>query len=88
MLDLALACQLAGDLGAELSACESATFIAPDSPQAWSRYAHALARSDRVRDCIIACERALDLAPGEPDPEVSDLLERCRALEPRVLPAA
>jgi tetratricopeptide (TPR) repeat protein len=85
LLDLALARQLAGDLGGELSACEQATWLAPDSPEAWTRYAHALARSDRVSDCIVACERALALGA---DPEVADLLERARALEPRVLPAA
>jgi len=85
LLDLALARQLTGDLGGELSACEQATWREPDSPVAWSRYAHALARSDRVTDCIVACERALDL---EPDPEVSALLEWARAMQPRVLPAA
>ncbi len=85
LLDLALARQLTGDLGGELSACEQATWLDPDSPIAWSRYAHALARSDRVTDCIVACERALDL---EPDPEVSALLEWARAMQPRVLPAA
>jgi tetratricopeptide (TPR) repeat protein len=85
LLDLALARQLAGDLGGELSACEQATWIEPESEEAWSRYAHALARSDRVTDCIVACERALSLRP---DPEVSELLMRARALEPRVLPAA
>ncbi len=85
LLDLALARQLTGDLGGELSACEQATWLAPDSPDAWSRYAHALARSDRVTDCIVACERALDLGA---DPEVSELLEWARAVQPRVLPAA
>jgi len=85
LLDLALARQLTGDLGGELSACEQATWLDPDSPVAWSRYAHALARSDRVTDCIVACERALDL---EPDPEVSALLEWARAMQPRALPAA
>ena len=85
LLDLALARQLTGDLGGELSACEQATWLDPDSAVAWSRYAHALARSDRVTDCIVACERALDLGA---DPEVSELLEWARALLPRVLPAA
>lgn len=85
LLDLALALALAGDLGGELSACEQATWLEPDSQPAWSRYAHALARSDLVSDCIAACERALRLGP---DPEVSQLLARARALEPRVLPAA
>ncbi len=85
LLDLALARQLAGDLGGELSACEQATWLEPDSPVAWSRYAHALARSDRVTDCIVACERALALGA---DIEVVALLQRARELEPRVLPAA
>ena len=85
LLDLALARQLTGDLGGELSACEQATWLDPDSPDAWSRYAHALARSDRVTDCIVACERALDLGA---DPEVSELRDWARALQPRVLPAA
>ena len=85
LLDLALAYSLAGDLGGELSACEQATFLEPGSAQAWSRYAHALARSDRVSECIGACQRALDLGA---DPEVQELLARAHALEPRVLPAA
>ena len=85
LLDLALARQLVGDLGGELSACEQATWLEPDSSEAWSRYAHALARSDRVSDCIVACERALSLGA---DPEVSQLLARARAMVPRVLPAA
>src|SRR3954452_4640508 len=38
LLDLALVAHLAGDLGAELTACEQATMIAPDSPGAWARY--------------------------------------------------
>jgi tetratricopeptide (TPR) repeat protein len=85
LLDLALARQLAGDLGGELSACEQATWLDPDSTEAWSRYAHALARSDRVSDCIVACERALGLGA---DGEVADLLLRARDMQPRVLPAA
>ncbi|TMK40244.1 MAG: hypothetical protein E6G56_08080 [Actinobacteria bacterium] len=85
LLDLALARQLAGDLGGELSACEQATLLDPASAPAWGRYAHALARSDHVTDCLYACERALDLAP---DPEVAALYERTQRLVPRVLPAA
>jgi tetratricopeptide (TPR) repeat protein len=84
LLDLALARSLGGDLGGELSACEQATLIEADSVEAWSRYAHALARSDRLQDCIAACERALELGAGE---EVSELLERTLAAEPRALPA-
>ena len=48
-----------GDVGAEVTACEQATALAPESPDAWARYAHALARTDRVSDCLSACERAL-----------------------------
>jgi tetratricopeptide (TPR) repeat protein len=85
VLDLALAYALAGDLGAELSACEQAIAMADDSAVAWSRYAHALARSDRVSECARACMRALDLGY---DREVQELYERVREMEPRVLPAA
>ncbi len=84
LLDLALAHQLAGDLGAEVSACEAATRLAPEAPAAWSRYAHALARTDRTADCLAACERALAL--GE-DREVRDLRTAVMARRPRELPA-
>jgi tetratricopeptide (TPR) repeat protein len=86
LLDLALARHLAGDLGGEVSASEQATLIDSGSPQAWSRYAHALARTDRVTDAIQASERALQLNPD--DHEVAGLLDRLRATLPRVLPAA
>ena len=82
MLDLALAHHLSGDVGAEVSAAEAATMIAPRSAAAWSAYAHALARTDRLSECIAACERALKL--GE-DPEVRDLLDRTRAALPHEL---
>ncbi|MGH2852229.1 MAG: tetratricopeptide repeat protein, partial [Solirubrobacteraceae bacterium] len=85
LLDLALALQLAGDLGGEVSACEQAVELDPDSAEAWSRLAHALARTERVGECIAACERALELGASE---EVSDLLDRMRTREQRVLPAA
>ncbi len=85
LLDLALAYQLAGDLGAEVTACEQATLLDDRSPAAWSRLAHALARTDRVSDAIDACDRALRLGA---DPEVADLLGRLREQLPRVLPAA
>jgi tetratricopeptide (TPR) repeat protein len=85
LLDLALAHHLAGDLGAEITATEQATVLDPSSPQAWSRYAHALARTDRVSDALDAAERALSLAP---DAEVVDLVDRLRDQQPRVLPAA
>jgi tetratricopeptide (TPR) repeat protein len=85
LLDLALAFHLAGDLGAEVTACEQATLLDPDSGDAWSRLAHALARTDRVSDAIDACDRALRLRD---DPEVASLLDRLRDELPRVLPAA
>jgi tetratricopeptide (TPR) repeat protein len=85
LLDLALVANLSGDVGTEVSACEQATVLAPESPAAWSRYAHALARTDRVSDCLAACDRALAL---EPDPEVSDLRERVLATAPRELTEA
>jgi tetratricopeptide (TPR) repeat protein len=85
LLDLALVANLSGDVGAEVTACEQATQLAPDSPGAWSRYAHALARTDRVTDCLAACERALELAD---DPEVRNLRARVRAQAPRELTEA
>ena len=86
LLDLALAHHLAGDLGAEVTATEQATLLEPSSAPAWARYAHALARTDRISDAIAAAERALDL--NRNDGEVADLLDRLRAALPRVLPAA
>jgi tetratricopeptide (TPR) repeat protein len=82
LLDLALAHHLTGDVGGEVSACEEALRIDPDSATAWSRLAHALARTARVGECVNACERALRLAD---DSEVDQLLERMRAAEQRVL---
>jgi Tetratricopeptide repeat len=84
LLDLALAAHLLGDLGREVSACEQATLVAPDSPAAWARYAHALARTDRPTDCLAACERALELRD---DPEVRALAEQVREMTPRALEA-
>jgi tetratricopeptide (TPR) repeat protein len=82
LLDLALVHHLAGDVGAEVSACEQAIALDPEDAGAWGRYAHALARTDRVRDTLSACDRALDL---ERDPEVADLRERVREAQPRQL---
>jgi tetratricopeptide (TPR) repeat protein len=82
LLDLALVAHLAGDVGAAVSACEQAIEIAPDSPAAWSRLAHALARTDRVTDCLEACERAL---ARRDDPEVRDLRAQVLAAAPREL---
>ncbi len=84
MLDLALAYHLASDVGAEVSAAAAATAIDPESEAAWSAYAHALARTDRMQECVVACERALELSG---DPEVADLLERARSAIPHVLSA-
>jgi tetratricopeptide (TPR) repeat protein len=85
LLDLALAAHLAGDTGAEVSACEEATALAPESAVAWARLAHALARTDRTSDCLGACERALALGD---DREVRDLRGRVLAAAPRELTAA
>jgi tetratricopeptide (TPR) repeat protein len=85
LLDLALAYHLAGNLGAEVTACEQATLLDERSAHAWSRLGHALARTDRVSEAIDACDRALRLGA---DTEVADLLDRLRAELPRVLPAA
>jgi tetratricopeptide (TPR) repeat protein len=82
LLDLALAYHLAGDVGAEVSAAEAATRLEPESIEAWSRYAHALARTDRVVECVEACERALALGD---EPEVHELLARLRDEQPREL---
>ena len=76
-----------GDVGAEVSATEQATQIAPDSAAAWARHAHALARTDRVSDAIAACERALDARPGT-TPRSPSCSTRLRGAVPRVLPAA
>ncbi|HEY3728395.1 MAG TPA: hypothetical protein VGL51_14555 [Solirubrobacteraceae bacterium] len=82
LLDLALANHLAGDVGAEVSAAHAATVLEPASPRAWSTYAHALARTDRLGECEQACRRALSL---EDDAEVSELLARVEASTPRGL---
>ncbi len=83
LLDLALVLHLAGDVGGAVSAAEAATRLAPDSPAAWSRYAHALARTERRSDTLAAAERALALGN---DPEVRDLRDRVLAATPRELP--
>jgi tetratricopeptide (TPR) repeat protein len=87
LLDLALVAHLGGDVGAEVSACEQASRLAPESPAVWSRLAHALARTDRVSECLAACERALALGD---DPEVRNLRDQVAAATPRQLeePAA
>src|SRR4051812_3286697 len=80
LLDLALVFHLLGDVGAEVSAAQAATVLEPESARAWSAYAHALARTDRLGECEQACRRALALGK---DPEVSDLLSRVEAAQPR-----
>ena len=82
LLDLALAYHLAGDVGAEVSAAHAATVVAPESGSAWSTYAHALARTDRVSECIDACRRRLALGS---DREVEDLLAQVQGAPPREL---
>ena len=84
LLDLALAYHLAGDVGAEVSVAHEATQLEPESGRAWSAYAHALARTDRITECIEACKRALKLSD---DPEVRELLARAKAALPKGLPA-
>jgi predicted Zn-dependent protease len=85
LLDLALAYHLAGDVGGEVSATTQAVEQHPESVDAWSRHAHALARTDRMTEGMQAAERALALGA---DGEVGDLLERLRNAAPRVLPGA
>jgi tetratricopeptide (TPR) repeat protein len=84
LLDLALAYHLTGDVGGEVSACEQATHLEPESEPAWSRYAHALARTERTSEAITAAERAIALGAGE---ETAELLDRLRAAAQRVLAA-
>ena len=86
LLDLALAYHLTGDVGGEVAATEQAVGLDRDNAGAWSRHAHALARTDRISEGIEAAERALQLNPD--DAEVAELLERLRDALPRVLPAA
>src|SRR5947207_1650391 len=83
LLDLALAHHLTGDIGAEVSSCEHATQLDPESAPAWARLAHALARTQRVAEGVAACERALELAD---DPEVAGLLSPLLERERRTLP--
>jgi tetratricopeptide (TPR) repeat protein len=85
LLDLALALQLAGDLGGEVSVCEQAVELEPESEVAWSRLAHALARTDRIGECLAACARALELGA---DGEVRDLLDMVRSRRPAELPSS
>jgi len=82
LLDLALAHHLAGDVGAEVSAAHAATRLDATSQRAWSAYAHALARTDRLAECGDACRQALKLGK---DDEVSQLLDRVEAAAPRGL---
>ena len=72
-------------MGLEVSACEQATQLSPESEAAWSRYAHALARTDRVTDCLEACERAWRWWTI---PRCRDLRDQVARLVPRELRAA
>jgi tetratricopeptide (TPR) repeat protein len=83
LLDLALAFHLAGDVGGEVSATEQATALHPDSVEARTRHAFALARTDRTVEAIAAAERAAQAGAGE---EVAELLAQLREALPRVLP--
>ncbi len=82
LLDLALAHQLAGDLGAAVAAAEQATVVDPTSAEAWSRLAHTLARTDLVSDALAACGEAIARGAGE---EVEHLRDRLEAIAPREL---
>ncbi len=84
LLDLALAHQLAGDVGAAVAAAEQATVVDPDSAEAWSRLAHTLARTDLVTEALNACAFAEARGAGD---EVAHLRERLEAIAPRELPA-
>jgi tetratricopeptide (TPR) repeat protein len=86
LLDLALVHHLEGDVGAEVEACRAATLLDSESAMAWSRYAHSLARTDRVTDTLAACDRALALRPR--DPEITGLRDRTAGLVPRALGSA
>lgn len=88
LLDLALAAQLYGDIGAELSATTAAVEKAPARFDVWSRHAHALARTGHRAEALTACEQALQINPDDED--VADLRDRLRASAPRELhePAA
>ena len=83
LLDLALVCHLEGDVGAEVDTLRAATILDPESPMVWSRYAHALARTDRVTDTLAACDRALVLESR--DEEVLRLRDRVADMVPRAL---
>jgi tetratricopeptide (TPR) repeat protein len=84
LLSLALAYHLTGDVGAEVSAADAATRLQPESEPAWTSFAHALARTDRVSECLDACRQALRLGAGA---EVAELLARVEAAQPRELGA-
>lgn len=84
LLDLALAHQLAGDVGAAVAAAEQATVVDPASAEAWSRLAHALARTDLVSEALNACAFAEARGAGD---EVAHLRERLESMAPRELPA-
>ena len=85
LLDLALAYHLAGDVGGEVSATGQAIAQDPESVDAWTRHAHALARTDRVSEGIEAAERAVLLGA---DGEVGALLGWLRGQVPRELRGA
>ena len=72
-----------GDVGAEVTACEQATLLAPELGRARGRATPTRSRAPTAsRDCLDACERALELAD---DPEVRDLRDQVLAAAPREL---
>jgi hypothetical protein len=62
----------------------AARVLAPDSPNAWRRWAFVLAKENRQRESIAAVDRYLALRPEatRDDPEVA----RLRAIQVRMLP--
>ena len=86
LLDLALARQLAGDLGGELSGLRAGH--AGSSPTRRRRGRATPTRWRAATASPTASWPASARSRLGADPEVSELLMRARALEPRVLPAA
>lgn len=83
LLDLALARQLYGDVGGEVDATGAAIAREPGNAAAWTRHAHALARTDRRAEALAAADHALTLAPE--DAELAALAVQLRRAQPRTL---
>ena len=58
--------------------------LAPDSPEAWRRWAYVLWRESRQRESIAAIDRYFALRPGAATQDIEAI--RMRALEVRMLP--